>query len=574
MLIYTISVYKFQHGIDPDLIKIQLTGQIQVLLESRDTEFTQTTIDAKPLSLNLSDRHITGIAILPAIFSGLLFTASFPDIGYHWMAWFAFFPLLFAARQRPIRQAFLIGFIAGFTHYTTLLYWLVPTMNGYGHIPIALCVVLLFLLAGYLALHVALFTVVFSCFRTARLLLLIIIPVSWVSVEYLRTILFTGFPWELLGYSQFNVLPIIQISDITGVYGVSFLVALVNAALFLVGLCLAGDARAGTTPVSRTTAALSVGISALALGLVIAYGYVRINKIDYFRSVAKKTNIAVVQGNVDQSLKWETFYQLATINKYLGLSFNASEDNPDLIVWPETATPFYFLHKYEKKFTAIVQHGIQKAGTWFLIGSPASIAECGAIKYMNSAYLVDPEGRQADRYDKVHLVPYGEYVPLRQWFPFVDKLVAGIGDFSSGEKGSTIAWNGLKLGPQICFEIIFPDLARAAVQNGAAILVNITNDAWFGRTSAPYQHLSMTVFRAVENRKALVRCANTGISCFVGPAGRITAPTSLYTDAVVTQPVPVMKTEPTFYTRLGDLFALLCAAAALLLMGLNRFKAR
>jgi apolipoprotein N-acyltransferase len=324
--------------------------------------------------------------------------------------------------------------------------------------------------------------------------------------------------------------------------------------------------------VSKITAAASTIFAILCLCLVVWYGYIRINKIDSLRSLASTKEIAVVQGNVDQSLKWETSYQLETINKYMRLSFSAVKEGPDLIVWPETATPFYFLHKYEKKLSKIVKNGIKKAGSWFLIGSPASVVEDGIVKHMNSAYLLDPEGNKKGRYDKVHLVPYGEYVPLKKLFPFIDKLVVGIGDFSSGIKGSTLSWNNVKLGVQICFEIIFPDLARAAVKNGADILINITNDAWFGRTSAPYQHLSMTVFRAVENRKALVRCANSGISCFVGPAGRIDAPTSLYSDEVVSRSIPVMKTEPTLYTRFGDIFAILCTVVAFILTGLKYVK--
>ncbi len=445
-------------------------------------------------------------------------------------------------------------------------------MSDYGHLPIPICVILLFLLSGYLSLYIALFTTALSRFRPVNASYLLLIPVLWVAAEYLRSFLFTGFPWELLGHSQFNILPVIQMSDITGVYGISFLIALVNADVFLIGLCLSEKDRHGNLLVSKKTAIVSVGVTALCLCLVISYGYIRINKIDYLESVAKTKKIAVVQGNVDQSLKWKPSYQLETINKYMGLSFSALKDNPELIVWPETATPFYFLHKYENKLSTTVQKGIKKTGSWFLIGSPASVVDGGSKKYFNSAYLLDPEGNNAGRYDKVHLVPYGEYVPLKKLFPFVDKLVVGIGDFNSGTKGGTISWNNLKLGVQICFEIIFPDLARAAVKNGADILINITNDAWFGRTSAPYQHLSMTVFRAVENRKALVRCANTGISCFVGPSGRISSTTSLYSDEFITRNVPVMKTEPTLYTRFGDIFAIFCTAAAFILMALKYFK--
>jgi apolipoprotein N-acyltransferase len=520
----------------------------------------------------VSEEKVNSTVICSAIASGLLLTASFPDFGYSWIAWFALFPLLYTSRNLCPRHALFTGFIAGFSHYITLIYWLISTMNDYGHVPVPICIILLFLLSGYLSLYIALFTFALSRFGPVNASYLVLVPVLWVAVEYLRTFLFTGFPWELLGHSQYAILPVIQLSDITGVYGISFLVALVNAAILLTGLFLSGKDKHDRVLISKSTAFTSMGITILCLCLVIFYGYFRINKMDHLGSLAEKKKIAVVQGNVDQSLKWEKSFQLETIDKYLRLSFASGKDKPELIVWPETATPFYFLHTYEEKLSSVVQKGIKKAGVWFIIGSPANVVENETDLYLNSAYLMDPEGREKGRYDKVHLVPYGEYIPLRKWFPFVDKLVHGIGDFSSGKKGSTISWKDVKLGVQICFEVIFPDLARASVKNGADILINITNDAWFGRTSAPYQHLSMTIFRAVENRKALVRCANTGISCFVGPSGRIFSPTSLYSDEVVTREVPVMKTEPTVYTRFGDFFAILCTVAAFLLTALHYFK--
>jgi apolipoprotein N-acyltransferase len=173
--------------------------------------------------------------------------------------------------------------------------------------------------------------------------------------------------------------------------------------------------------------------------------------------------------------------------------------------------------------------------------------------------MVEPDGRVSGRYDKVHLVPFGEYVPLKRLLSFVGKMVAQVGDFSSGEKGRTLAWGDGQppIGVQICFEIIFPGLARSLVNNGAGVLVNLTNDAWFGRSGAAYQHFSMAVFRAVENRRSLVRCANTGISGFIDPAGRIVTQTALFTDAVVDRRVPIL-IERSLYTRIGDVLPLLC----------------
>ena len=195
------------------------------------------------------------------------------------------------------------------------------------------------------------------------------------------------------------------------------------------------------------------------------------------------------------------------------------------------------------------------------------------VKYYNSAYLVAPDGTVAGKYDKVHLVPFGEYVPLKRWLPFLGKIVAQVGDFQAGRRGNTIRGVGPRLGVQICFEIIFPMLSRALVQNEAALLVNITNDAWFGESSAPYQHFSMAIFRAVENRRSLVRAANTGISGFVDPLGRIVASTPLDTEATLTRRVPILQ-EKTFYTRYGDAFALACLMATFLNMAYLAFSGR
>jgi apolipoprotein N-acyltransferase len=183
------------------------------------------------------------------------------------------------------------------------------------------------------------------------------------------------------------------------------------------------------------------------------------------------------------------------------------------------------------------------------------------VEYYVSAYLISPQGKWI-RYNKSHLVPYGEYVPFKKWVPFLGKMVAHVGDFVPGIKGKTIPWENAKLGIQICYEIIFPDLSRAMVKNGATLLVNITNDAWFGKTSGPYQHFSMTVFRAVENRRALARSANTGISGFIDPAGRILGSTPLLEEAVMTRSLPLLN-QKSIYTRFGDVFAWACLALVL-----------
>ncbi|MCK5509598.1 MAG: apolipoprotein N-acyltransferase, partial [Desulfobacterales bacterium] len=234
------------------------------------------------------------------------------------------------------------------------------------------------------------------------------------------------------------------------------------------------------------------------------------------------------------------------------------EEKPDLVVWPETATPFYFL--YDRPLSKKVQKGIHDTNTNFLIGSPSFVRREHTIEYYNSAYLMSPNGRVCGKYDKAHLVPFGEYVPFKKWLPFIGKMVEAVGDFSVGQKGKTIKWNNYNPGLLICYEIIFPELSRAMAKNDAALLVNITNDAWYGRTSAPYQHFSMAVFRAIENRRSLVRAANTGISGFIDPVGRIMASTPLFQEKVITRFVPIIHKTST-YTRFGDLFAIACIVA-------------
>jgi apolipoprotein N-acyltransferase len=497
--------------------------------------------------------------IILAAVSGILLTGSFPETGLSWLAWFALLPLLIAVRDLKFRQSFRLGLLAGLVHYLTLLYWLSYTMKTYGHLPVYLCVPVLFLFAFYLSLYIALFSGIFTKISSGPLFSFFMIPVLWVALEYVRSFLFTGFPWELIAYSQYKALHIIQVSDILGPYGVSFLLAMSNAAFFIGFLYVTGT-KWHEKKFSIRHVAISLLVSIFVFAGFWYYGKSRIEKTDSAVSDSAGITISVIQGNISQSEKWDSAFQYSTIKKYLNLSRSVAVDKPDLVVWPETAAPFYFL--YDKELTKKVQNGVAETGAGFLIGSPSFIRDGENIEFYNSAYMLGPEGKITGKYDKVHLVPFGEYVPLKRWLPFLGKMVEQVGDFSSGRKGSTVGLNGYSIGVLICYELIFPYLSRAEVINGAGLLVNMTNDAWYGRTSAPHQHFSMAVFRAVENRRALVRAANTGISGFIDPAGRIIGSTPLFEDAVMTKKVPVLK-ELTFYTRFGDIFALACLAAAI-----------
>ncbi len=502
---------------------------------------------------------------LPAVVSGLLLTAAFPKAGLAWLAWVALVPLFVVLRKMAPKEAFRTGMIAGLVHYLTLLYWVVFTMRTYGYLPWWQCVALLVLLAAYLALYPGAFALCVAHFCRKPGHLILIAPLAWVALEYLRTFLLTGFPWGLVGYSQFNRLHIIQISDMFGVYGVSFLVVLFNTAVYVALLGAAGKKWGGHTAGRRQVLLSAIPTFAL-IGLAVLYGHLRIKAVDTAMAEKPSPRVAVVQGNIDQAQKWDPAYQIGTTKKYLALTMSAAGSKPDLVVWPETATPFYFAAS--PKLTRLVTDTVRQTGITLLVGSPSVQEEPGKLAYFNSAYLVAPDGHARGRYDKVHLVPFGEYVPLKWLLSFVGKMVAQVGDFSPGEKGRTLVWGNdhPNIGVQICFEIIFPGLARSLVRNGAGVLVNLTNDAWFGESSAAFQHFSMTIFRAVENRRSLIRCANTGISGFVDPVGRVVAKTGLFEDAVIESAVPVID-QTAVYTRIGDAFAIICLAVIILLTG-------
>ena len=494
--------------------------------------------------------------------SGALLTASFPNTELHWLAWIALVPLMISLKGQSLNNGFRLGLLTGIVHYLTLMYWLVHTLMTFGHLPFYLSVPILFLLVTYLALYPAIFSAAFSWATIRPDVFLFFIPAVWSALEYIRSFFLSGFPWEFLGYSQYRWITLIQAADITGVYGISFMILSVNVAGFLLWRYLS-ERKSANVPEKRRSATGCIAISALLILHALGYGQWRIGDIAKTIAKSPSSNIAVVQGNVNQAIKWDPAFQISTTEKYIALSRSAKPSHPDLIVWPETAAPFYFL--FNKAATEMVLRGVRETGTSFLIGSPSFIPRNDKqADFFNSAFLIDPNGNVTEKYDKVHLVPFGEYVPFQQWFPFIGKIVEEVGDFKSGRKGQTLNWGKFPIGIQICYEMIFPDLSREMVRNQAAFLINMTNDAWYGKTGAPYQHFSMAVFRAVENRRSLIRSANTGISGFIDPAGRILAPTPLFEEAVITRSLPALKLE-SFYTHYGDVFASICTAIAILL---------
>ena len=498
-----------------------------------------------------------------ALLSGFLLFLSFPKFGSGLFAWIAFIPLLFALQSRRLAQAFWAGFATGFSAYIGIIYWIVHVVVHYGYLPVPVGIAVMLLLAAYLAIYVALFATGVVYFHKRGVPPILAAPLLWTCLEYAKSHLLTGFPWENLGYSQYAFAPLIQSADIAGVFGLSFAIVLINVVIYnFLHFWRSGIKQQGR--VRRVAAEVAAG--ALIVLILIGYGIFRIGDVEESLHPAPKMPVSLIQGNIDQNIKWNPAFQEETVRIYKTLTRQAAPSAGGLVVWPETATPFFFQdpHDLHREVASLPR----LTGDWLLFGSPSYDRDSTGLVFLNSAFLLDPTGMIAGRYDKVHLVPYGEYVPLRRFFPFISKLVAGIGDFRSGPGYEPLTMAGgdppLKMGVMICYEGILPEAGRAYRRQGAALLVNITNDAWFGHTSAPHQHLSMTTFRAVENRLYLVRAANTGISAIIDPAGRIEARTALFEKASLTGTVRLMNRD-TFYSAYGDVFVYGCILGLILI---------
>ncbi|MCF8719185.1 apolipoprotein N-acyltransferase [Nitrospina gracilis] len=494
-----------------------------------------------------------------AVATGVLLALSFPRMDWEFLAWGALIPLFFAVFIQTPKRAALLGFTAGMVFYGLSLSWVTNTLVNYGNIPTVIAWPILFLLAGYLSAYMAIF-----CFLTVQLsrnqplFFIALAPFLWTALEYLRsTHLEYGFSWQGLGYSQYLNLPVLQMADLTGVYGISFLIVGVNAGLFY----LFHPRLRQEAPWRLYRTHVSVAMFGL-YALVLAYGWSVMNAHE--EKPVKPLKVALVQGNIPQQMKWDPQYKQQILDTYRELTMKAAVSGPDFIVWPEAVTPFYFLNDLEGT-TAVVTLA-DELDTPLLFGSPRAEQQGGKWVSYNSAYLLSGNGNIKGRYDKIHLVPFGEFIPWQSLLFFLDKLVVGIGDFGRGEEATVLSLNGYKFAVSICYEITFPDLVRRPVDNGAQFLVNITNDAWFGKSAASYQHISMAALRAVENRVPIVRAANTGISGAVDRLGRIAPTTELFEREVLIANIQPRTGPATLYSRYGDWF---CYLSLLVSVGLG-----
>lgn len=498
-----------------------------------------------------------------SFFSGILLTLSFPKLSFSQFAWFSLVPFLIVLEDASPRKAFFLGWQTGIVHFATLLYWVTVSMTNYGNLSEITSFFVLMLLSLYLGLYVGAFGWLLSFFRVRYFYESVVVsPLIWVLLEFLRTYLFSGFPWGLLGYSQYQHLSLIQISDITGVYGVSFLIVLVNVSLYLI----IKWARFRTSPFPFLYTNITLGL----LLFVIFYGHFRIAEINTINKNEAHLTVGLIQGNIDQGQKWDSSYLNETLIIYQNLTLKASQGHSDLMVWPETAVPCYFSPEQEQAI--FLQDLAKKIKAPILFGSLAYEGTTlpGENRFFNSAFLISPtpKDKKYSRYDKVHLVPFGEYVPLKPFLPFIEKMVVGVGDFSPGKKLTLFSIPGARFGVLICYEIIFPELSRRYCKSGANFLVTITNDAWFGQSSAPYQHFSMAVFRAVENRTAVVRAANSGISGIIEPTGKIQGQTLLFSRTFLKGKISV-NPHGTIYSQYGDIGVAFCGISVLIFMLFN-----
>jgi apolipoprotein N-acyltransferase len=507
-----------------------------------------------------------------AVVSGAFLALSFPKYGHPAFGWIALTPLLVALVSAPsMRRAFTLGLLTGVVYFVGTLYWITRVMVMYGGLQTWVAVLVNAALIAYLALFPALFALM-----TRRLIAshgpiaLIASPLVWVSTEMGRTYVFTGFPWVLLGYSQTPVLPIAQLASVFGVYGVSALVAAVSASLALVAVA-PGRARAGHYQRRYLPVAIMVGV----LFSVAAWGSIRVSRSALTRT-GDPLRVGLIQGNVDQDEKTNAARAPAIFQEYLGMTRQAIRDGAQVVFWPESSTPFLF--EEDTLAAEQVRTLARQARVPIVVGSDQiewrqDHGRRVVGNYYNSAFLVRADGTTGGVYRKMHLVPFGEYVPLKKVFFFAAPLVEAVSDFAAGQDAVLLPLDGHLISTAICYEVVYPALVRQSVRGGSELLTTITNDAWFGKTSAPHQHFEQAAMRAIEEGRYLVRSANTGISGIVDPYGRVLAATEIFQPAVTVGEIRFLRGF-TVYATIGDVlaYASIVTTAALLVATRRRVK--
>ena len=476
-----------------------------------------------------SDTMLTGFlkgrwtASMAAVLSGALLTCAYPPVYLGFLAYIALVPLLAIAHLNPVRKTFALTYVAGLTFLGSSLFWIYySTWVG--------MIIAILVLSVFFAVPFALTAYIR---RTHPRLALFVFPFAFSSVEWLRSFDQLAFPWMILGNSQTSYPHLIQFADITSVYGVSCWIAVINIIIFMLFI---------KRSVSR--------FAALALLFVVpaAYSYFVINS-GY--GGERTVTVSLIQGNVSPLEKWRIGLEEWNIKLYAALSEEAKVSGPDLIIWPETAIPTYFADI--PSYREMVRAKIDSLGIPVLTGLPS--IDFATEETWNSAALLVPGKRDIRRYDKIHLVPFGEAFPLDNHLKFLRDIDFGQANWNEGHETVVYSVEGLPpFSPAICFESIFPDLIRSFVVAGSQLLVIITNDVWFAPVVAPEQHAMIAVMRAVEFHRPVARCANLGISLFIDQYGRITKQTRINERTILTDTLTT-NDSMTFYARFGNVFS-------------------
>lgn len=476
---------------------------------------------------------------------------------FHWAsfwpaAFIAFIPAFYCLEEKSASQAFKRFFLFGFVYYALLGYWL-NYVNVFGF----------FILAVYLSAYFAVFAVLSrSYLALGKLRHTFYVAAFWAFLEYVRGVFISGFPWALLAYSQWKNLYFIQIADWIGAYGVSFLVIWVNVVLYriLKPWLTSPSLMRPSFPTRHLTCLM------LVLLAVLGYGAFQLRLREAFYRDDRPhamLRVSVLQGNIPQDQKWNARIKNIIFEKYKRLTLMAAMEKSDLVVWPETSFPGF--PEDEPVMAAQLRNLVRQSHTNVLVGAPTIGDLEKDLRFYNSAILYGPNGEESKRYHKAHLVPFGEYIPFETFLGFLRHWVE-IGHFSAGTEPAVFSMLSqfapiriaAKFSVLICYEDVFPELVRERCQRGADFLLNITNDAWFGKTSAPYQHAQASVFRAIENRVPVIRAANTGLSCFISAEGRILSSVKTNGEEIMVsggkaEDITLRKGR-SLYTRFGDLF--------------------
>jgi apolipoprotein N-acyltransferase len=493
-------------------------------------------------------RHVAA-----AVASGLLLAAALPSLDLSALAWVGLVPLLLVTRRSSVRSAFLTGWLAGITFFVAVTYWIVHTIGHYTALPAPLAAVLLLLMSAVLGLYFGAFAGGVRWMQRRALPWVYLAPALWVVLEWMRAWFVVGFGWGTLATSQWRFTDLVQMVEVTGVYGVSALIVFFNAVVAAVVVVRGRLERRHVMALSLLT---------LLMITIPAVGRLRVRSLARMPAAGSLV-VGLAQGNVEQEHKWDPAFQRDTMDRYVRLTEDAATEGAKLVVWPETATPFFFQDPVPQRDEVLAL--ARRLGIHLVFGSPgADIDEAGrVVGQANRAYVVGPDGAEIGHYDKMELVPFGEYVPFGRVLFFVEQVVEAVGTLAPGMRPAVFEGPGGRFGVLICYEGIFPWISRVMVHDGADFLVNVTNDAWYGHTSAPHQHLAQATFRAIENRAPIVRAANTGITAVVRDDGTLAWAGPL--DRMLQHTGEISwRGVRTFYTRFGDVFLWICLAAVVL----------